>query len=67
METIEIIVSLIASTTTKTGLKVQCVVDSNQYEKGIKVSDEELAALNLILNGWHGEWNYIIAPQPQKE
>ena len=63
METIEIIVSLIASTTTKAGLKVKCAVDNNQYEKGIKVSDEELAALNLIPNEWHGEWNYIIAPQ----
>jgi len=67
LETIEIIVSLIASTTTKTGLKVQCVVDGNQYDKGIKVSDEELEALNLIPNEWHGEWNYIIAPQPQEE
>ena len=63
METIEIIVSLIASTTTKTGLKVECVVDNNHYERGIKVSDEELAALNLIPNEWHGEWNYVIAPQ----
>lgn len=63
LETIEIIISLIASTTTKTGLKVECVVDNNHYERGIKVSDEELAALNLIPNEWHGEWNYVIAPQ----
>ena len=63
LETIEIIVNLIASTTTKTGLKVHCVVDANRYERGIKVSDQELATLNLIPNEWHGEWNYVIAPQ----
>ena len=63
LETIQIIVSLIASTTTKEGLTVQCVVDPNTYERGIKVSDEELEALHIEHNDWHGEWNYIISPQ----
>ena len=63
METIQIIVNLIASTTTKEGLKVQCIVDENIYERGIKITDEELKALNVTPNEWHGEWNYVIAPQ----
>ena len=63
LETLEIIVSLIGSTTTKTGLTVKCVVDENVYPTGIKIDDTLLASLNLIQNDWHGEWNYIIAPQ----
>lgn len=67
LEMIQIIVNLIASTTTKEGLTVQCTVDRNVYERGIKISDEELKALNLTPNEWHGEWNYIIAPQLESE
>ncbi len=63
LETLEIIVSLIGSTTTKTGLTVKCVVDTNEYPRGIKIDDSELEALNLTANDWHGEWNYMIAPQ----
>ena len=66
LETIEIIVSLIVSTTTSTGLKIKCQVDKTTYEKGIKVSDEELSSLNLRKNDWHGEWNYVIATQQFK-
>lgn len=57
----EVIVNLIASTTTSKGLKVQCQLDSNTYPKGIKVSDEELAQLNLDREQFHGEWNYVIS------
>jgi hypothetical protein len=60
------IVSLIASTTTKTGLTVQAALDTNVYETGIKVSDEEMARLRLIPCGFHGEWNYTIAPRKRK-
>ncbi|MBQ6119783.1 MAG: ISAzo13 family transposase, partial [Clostridia bacterium] len=67
LETIQIIVNLIASTTTKEGLTVQCTVDGNIYERGIKVSDDELKALNMMPNEWHAEWNYIIAPQRTPE
>ena len=63
LETIEIIVNLIASTTTKGGLKVMCVTDDNKYEKGIKISDEELAKINLEQDKWHGEGNYCIRPK----
>ena len=61
----EVIVQLIANTTTKTGLSVQCRLDENDYEKGIKVSAADMAALNLIQAEFHGEWNYTIAPRPR--
>ena len=54
-------VSLIGATTTDTGLTVKCVVDYNEYKKGIEVSDEELAKVNLIKDDFHGDWNYSIA------
>jgi hypothetical protein len=57
------IIQLIASTTTETGLTVACQLDSNAYEKGIKVSDDEMAALNVKPAPFHGEWNYTIAPR----
>ncbi len=63
LESLAIIVSLIAATTTKKGLKIQCSLDKNEYPKGVKVSDEEMAKLNIQQNEWHGEWNYVIAPQ----
>jgi Rhodopirellula transposase DDE domain len=57
------IVNLIASTTTTTGLFVQAAVDTNVYETGIKVTDEEMANLRLTPSEFHGEWNYTIAPR----
>ncbi len=63
LETLEIIVSLIGSTKTATGLTVRCVVDQNDYQRGIKIDDAELKSLNLTANEWHSEWNYVIAPQ----
>ncbi|MCA1698956.1 MAG: ISAzo13 family transposase [Actinobacteria bacterium] len=57
------IVSLIGATTSSTGLKVYAQLDESTYERGIKVSDAELAAVNLIRDHFHGEWNYIIKPQ----
>ena len=57
-----VIVNLIGSTTTDTGLTVKCVVDYNEYKKGIEVSDDELASVNLIEDEFHGEWNYSIIP-----
>jgi hypothetical protein len=59
----EAIVNLIASTTTKTGLIVQAALDTNVYETGLKVSDEEMARLRLRPADFHGEWNYTIAPR----
>lgn len=58
----EVIVNLIASTTTRKGLTVQCEIDNNDYPKGIKVTDEELRKVNIIRDDFHGEWNYTINP-----
>ena len=55
------IVELIAATTTKTGLTVRCELDENTYAKGVKVSDAEMAALNISGDAFHPEWNYTIA------
>jgi hypothetical protein len=62
----EAIVNLIASTTTRTGLIVQAALDTNVYETGLKVTDEELARLRLTPCDFHGEWNYTIAPRKKK-
>jgi len=59
----EVIVNLIAATTTKTGLKVRCQLDTQLYPKGTVVSDDELAQVNLQPDDFHGEWNYIISPR----
>ena len=58
-----VIVQLIASTTTKTGLTVACRLDESAYAKGIKVTDAEMATLNIKPTAFHGEWNYTIAPR----
>src|SRR5687768_16590684 len=60
------IVELIAATTTKTGLRVEAAIDEGEYPKGIKVSDEEMQALNITGDEFHPEWNYVIAPKPSK-
>jgi len=59
-------IELIASTTTKTGLKIRCELDPNTYPKGMKVPDAEMATLNITRDAFHPEWNYAIAPRNQK-
>jgi hypothetical protein len=59
----QVIIQLIASTTTGKGLTVQCRLDENTYDKGIKVSDAEMAKLNIKPTDFHGEWNYTISPR----
>ena len=58
-----VIVALIGATTTAKGLAVTCVLDEATYEKGLKVTDDEFAAINIVLADFHGEWNYTIIPQ----
>lgn len=58
----EVIIKLIAATTTGKGLKVQCQLDNNLYHKGLKVSKEELAKVNIQRDPFHGEWNYTVSP-----
>jgi len=57
-----VIVSLISATTTNAGLTVKCVIDHSEYKKGIEVSDQEFAKVNIHKDEFHGEWNYSIAP-----
>lgn len=58
----EVIVSLIAATRTSTGLNVACQLDTNTYPTGVKVSDAQLAQVNLQPQAFHGNWNYVIKP-----
>ena len=60
----EVIVNLIAATTTRTGLRVQRQLDTGKYPKGIKVGKQEFAAIQLLPDSFHGEWNYTISPRP---
>ena len=60
------VVEQIAATKTKTGLKVECVLDERTYEKGIKVSDAEMDALDIRGDTFHPEWNYTVHPRPAK-
>jgi hypothetical protein len=58
----ETIISLIAATTTSTGLKVYSRLDEGTYETGIKITNKQMAALNLHRHDFHGDWNYTIKP-----
>ena len=53
----------IANTKTTTGLEVRSVLDENEYQKGRKLSDEEIATLNICGDIFHPEWNYSISPR----
>ena len=57
---IRTIIELISATSTRTGLTVQAVYDSNWYPKGQKISDAELKGLPLTTSAWHGDWNYTL-------
>lgn len=63
LESLEVIVSLIGATSTKTGLKVKASLDANSYEGGIKILDKEMKTLNIKKHEFHGnDWNYTILP-----
>ena len=57
------VISLIASTKTKTGLTVKARLDKRDYKKGIEISEQEMSEINLTKHLFHGEWNYTIKPQ----
>ena len=60
------VVELIAATTTKTGLTVACELDERLYAAGIKVSDADMDAINIVRDPFHPEWNYTIKPMSTK-
>ena len=62
----QVIVNLISATTTKNGLTVRSRLDDRTYPKGRRVSDKQLALVNLEPNAFHGEWNYTIHPTVAK-
>ena len=57
------IVNLIGSTHTSTGLRVRCILDRRKYPNKVTVSDDQMAAINLVQDKFHGDWNYTIKPQ----
>ena len=59
------VIELISATTTESGLTVRAGRDSDWYEKGIKITDTELAALNIAGHDWHPNWNYTLTPTAQ--
>lgn len=58
----DIMLSLIAGTTTKTGLKVEAILNKREYQKGIKITDNQMKEINLIRHSVLPEWNYTISP-----
>ena len=62
LESLEVVVNLIASTTTTKGLRVRAALDTDEYPTGVKVNDALMAALHLTPDKFHGDWNYAIAP-----
>ncbi len=59
----QVVVNLIGSTTSKTGLRIRAALDERAYATGVKVSDEELAGLAIERDEFHGEWNYRLMPR----
>jgi len=58
----QVIVNLMAATTTKTGLRIRAEVDTGKYPKGVKVTDKDMAAIQIQRDQFHREWNYTILP-----
>ena len=59
------VVNLIGSTTTETGLRIRSEIDPRPYPKGVAVTDEQMAKINLRPHRFHGDWNYTIRPNSQ--
>ena len=60
----QVVVNLIGGVTTEQGLSVRAELDENVYDAGIKVTDDELSAIIIKRDKFHGEWNYCISPKP---
>ncbi len=60
------IISLISSTTTTQGLKIYAQLDEGDYPKAVKVTDEQLAQVQLTRHAFHGDRNYMVNPTPTK-
>jgi hypothetical protein len=62
----EVIINLIAATTTKTGLRVSSELDPNRYPRGVKISDRQMKEVKLRRARFHGEWNYAVLPRQDR-
>jgi hypothetical protein len=70
LETHEVVVETIAATTTKTGLTIQAELDTNTYQRGIKITNKEMKAFeatHLQRHTFHGDWNYTVTASPSKD
>lgn len=63
LTSLEVIIRLLSGTTNDKGLTVTAVKDGNSYPTGIKITKEEMKALNIVRDSFHGDWNYTIKPQ----
>jgi len=61
LTSLAVIVNLIAATSTAKGLRIRCEIDKRAYPKGMEVTDEQMASINLRRDGFHGDWNYTIS------
>jgi len=59
----QVVIDLIAATTTTTGLTVKSKIDTNIYAKGLRVSDQQMTELQLRREKFHGDWNYKLLPR----
>ena len=66
LRSLGVIVNLIGTTRTETGPKIRAELDRSPYGIGIKVSDEQLAAVRMQKDDFHGEWNYAISPKGRR-
>lgn len=62
LETLEVVVNLIAATSTSTGLKLYARLDDATYQRGLDITDQQLAAVNITRHAFHGDWNYTVSP-----
>jgi hypothetical protein len=62
LESLEIVLNLIAATSTTTGLQIYSRLDDRVYERGVQITDDQLAAVNITRHAFHGDWNYTITP-----
>ncbi|MGH7931465.1 MAG: ISAzo13 family transposase [Candidatus Binatia bacterium] len=63
LESLQIVINLVSSTRTEEGLEVHCRLDEKDYPKGRKISNDEMADVNIRRNSFHGDWNYEIKPR----
>jgi len=67
LESRAVVVNLIANTRTDKGLEIQAALDETPYQTGHKVNDEQMAALRIIRDEFHSEWNYRLEPSDHKK